>query len=325
MLTFSGWIFMLNYVALTCLLCVGLLLGGCGKCPYQYDPLDTPPPLPVCYIPEKVKLALVLGGGGARGLAHLGVLEEFEKANIPIDIIVGCSAGSLVGALYCDNPDSAYVRSVLEPMKVKSFIDINIFRAWYGLSQGEAMCTTLNSCLEAKTFDKLKIPLLTVSSDLYSGELVTIGGGLIVPAVQASCAIPVVFSPIQLHGRVLVDGGVINPVPVRIAKLTNPDIIVAVDLRELLDKTFPTNMLHVATRSAEITLVWQSETCIKGADVIIRPKLGDWGTFDDNCHQQIFDAGRDAAREVIPQILALLAEKAERAECKDSCNLGCNE
>jgi NTE family protein len=291
------------------LLCLGLLLAGCGKCPYQYTTTDQPPQLPICFVPKKVKLALVLGGGGAKGLAHLGVLEEFEKANIPIDIIIGCSAGSLVGALYCDCPDSSYVRSVLEPMKVKSFININIFRAWYGLCQGESMAYTLNRCLEAKTFDQLKIPLLTVSTDLYSGELITIGGGPIVPAVQASCAIPIVFNPIELHGRVLVDGGVIDPVPVRIADLVDPEIIVAVDLRCLMDKCFPKGLLEIAKRTAKITLLWQSETCLQGADVIIRPHLDCYGTFDDSCHQLIYEAGKKAAQEMIPQILELLEKK----------------
>lgn len=287
-----------------------LLFSGCS-CPNHYHPEENPPPLPVCYVPKKVKLALVLGGGGALGLAHLGVLEEFERAGIPIDIIIGCSAGSLVGSLYCDCPNAAYVRSVLQPMKTKRFIDINILKSWFGmgLSQGDTMARTLNECLEADYFHQLKIPLLTVSTDLYSGELVTIGGGPIIPAVQASCAVPLVFAPISLHGRVLVDGGVIDPVPVRVAKMVDPEIIVAVDLRCLLDKRFPNNILAVAERSADITLLWQSETCLRNADFVIRPALGAFGTFDDNDHQQIYDAGRSAALDVIPAILKRLSDE----------------
>ncbi len=288
-----------------------LLFDSCSH-PILYQPEENPPPLPVCFVPKKVKLALVLGGGGALGLAHLGVLEEFERAGIPIDIIVGCSAGSLVGALYCDCPNAAYVKSVLEPMKAKRFIDISILKSWFGmgLSQGRAMACTLDECLDADYFHQLKIPLLTVSTDLYSGELVTIGGGPIIPAVQASCAIPLVFSPISLHGRVLVDGGVIDPVPVRIAKMVDPEIIVVVDLRCLLDKSFPDNILGVAKRSADITLLWQSETCLHDADFVIRPDLGNFGTFDDNYHEQIYEAGRAAALEVIPSILDLMKMKS---------------
>lgn len=292
-------------LTLLALCCVCLFISSC-HCPYSYTPCEDPPPLPVCYVPQKVKLALVLGGGGARGLAHIGVLEEFEKANIPVDIIIGCSAGSLVGSLYCDCPNAAYVRSVLVPMKSETFVDVHLFKAWYGLSQGKGMSAVLSRNLEAKCFEQLKIPLLTVSTDLYKGELITIGGGPIVPAVQASTAIPIVFAPIELYGRVLVDGGVIDPVPVRVAKMVDPEIIVAVDLREMLECTCPKNIFDVAKRSAEISLVWQSEGCLNGADFVIRPRIGDCGTFDDKAHVQIYEAGRQAALEVIPLIQAKL-------------------
>jgi NTE family protein len=292
------------------LFCLLVLTFFCGcTCPYVYHPTDEPPELPQCIVPQKIRLALVLGGGGAKGLAHIGVLEEFEKANIPIDIIIGCSAGSLVGAVYCDTPNAAYVRSVLEPMEVESFLDINIFKAWYGLSQGHAMNRTLHRCIEAKEFHELQIPLLVVATDLYSGQLVTFGGGPIIPAIQASTAIPIVYSPVELHGRVCVDGGVVDPVPVRIAQHLNSEIIVAVDLRGLLDHTFPQNMFGIAKRSAEITLLWQSETCIKEAHVVIRPNLNNIGTFQKGLNEQIYEAGRQAAVEVIPTIQALLKKR----------------
>jgi len=291
------------------LLSLLLLLNGC-RCPNVYTPMDNPPPLPQYKIPLKVRLALVLGGGGAKGLAHIGVLEEFEQAGIPIDMIIGCSAGSLVGAVYCDYPCAQTVRTILEPMKSSRFLDINIFDAWYGLSQGTAMKKSLEECLEADTFDQLKIPLLIVATDLYSGELVTFGGGPVIPAVRASCAVPVVYVPVQHCGRVFVDGGVIDPVPVRIAKTLNPDLIVAVDLGGLLDKTFPGNVFGVAKRSAEITLMWQSEACLKDADFLIRPEVGNFGTFEDGLNELIYQAGREAAKKVIPQIKQRMDELA---------------
>jgi NTE family protein len=284
-----------------------IFLSSC-VCPQHYQPNDSPPSLPDCYIPEKICLALVLGGGGARGLAHIGVLEEFEKAEIPIDLIIGCSAGSLVGAMYADCPNSAYVRSILEPMKTNAFLDINLWKARYGLSQGNAMDRVLKKNLHAKTFDELQIPLLIVATDLYSGHLVTIGGGEIAPAVQASCAIPFVYAPVELHGRVFVDGGVIDPVPVRVAHQVNAEFVIAVDLRSLLPHTFPHHLFGVATRSAEITLLWQSESCLEKADLIIRPQLGDLGTFCDDFHDVIYEAGREAARQAIPLIRERLAQ-----------------
>lgn len=296
-----------------------LFLVGCIK-PFEYHCSENPPKIPCTRIPEKIRIALVLGGGGAKGMAHVGVLEEFERAGIPIDIIVGCSVGSLVGALYCDTPNAAYIRTVLEPLKVGSFLDIHIFKAWYGLSEGKAMRRTLDRCLESKTFEEMDIPLLIVASDLHSGELVTIGGGPVIPAVEASSAIPVIYSPVQHYGRMLVDGGVVNPCPVCVAKKLNPDIVVAVELCAVLDHTYPSNLFTMALRSAEVSLLWQSENCIKHADVIIRPELSDIGIFENGKNHYIYEVGRQAAREMIPKIKRLFEErcckKVENVECK---------
>jgi len=287
----------------------GLLTACCSS--QMYCPSNTPPPLPDCPAVEcPVRLALVLGGGGAKGFAHVGVLEELEKANIPVDVIIGCSAGSIVGALYADYPCAQYLKEVMLTMHASVLIDFDIWHARYGLCQGRSLRRFLRANLSATNFDELQLPFFLVATDLYSSELVTIGGGPIVPAVEASCSLPFVFVPVPLHGRVLVDGGVIDPVPVRIARHFDPDVIVAVDLRGLLPPKFPSNLFGVFTRSAEITLLWQSETCIKDADVVIRPELnGNMGTFATKYSEQIYEAGRAAARKAIPQILALLGRK----------------
>jgi NTE family protein len=279
---------------------------------FDYDLPDEPPPLPPCYLPARVRIALVLGGGGARGLAHVGVLEELENANIPIDIIIGCSAGSLVGALYADCQDADKVKSILEPLKTKDMLDIHIWRAKYGLSQGYLIKEILQKNLYARTFQELRIPFLLVTTDLSSAELVTIGGGPLIPAVLASCAVPFVFSPVKLHGRMLADGGVIDPIPVNTAKMVNAEIIVAVDVRCLMFRSTPTNLFDIAKRSADITLLWQGESCVSGADVVIQPNLGDIGMFDDQFNNIIYEAGRQAAREAIPKIMQLFDERCSR-------------
>lgn len=280
-------------------------------CPQNYYPCDTPPPLPDCgVVPQPVRLALVLGGGGAKGLAHVGVLEELESAGIPIDLIIGCSAGSIVGALYADYPSTEHLREVLLTLKTDVLIDLSLWNARYGLCQGRSLRRFLDKNLDADTFEQLKIPFFLVATDLYSSELVPIGGGPIVPAIEASSAIPFVFVPVPLHGRILVDGGVIDPVPVCLAKHFNAEIIVAVDLRGLLPKRFPTNLFGVASRSAEISLLWQSERCIRDADVVIRPELMGIGTFAENENEQIYQAGKIAGRNAIPEIKACLARMA---------------
>lgn len=285
-----------------------LMIAGCAG--QRYYPSDCPLPLPPCVaLPKPTRLVLVLGGGGTRGIAHVGVLEELEKANIPIDVVIGCSAGSIAGALYADCLSTEHLKEVFLSLKTNYLLDLNLLFCRYGLCQGRTLRRFLENNLDAKTFEELRIPFYAVSSDLYSGELVPIGGGPIVPAIEASAAIPFVFTPISLHGRVLVDGGVIDPCPVRVAKHFGAEIIVAVELCNLLPPRFPSNLFGVASRSLEIVFLWQTEDCIRNADVVISPELGQSGCFDDSNHEAIYQAGRQAAIKMIPKIQELLAKR----------------
>lgn len=298
--------------------CLALLTGCC--CPQHYGISCNPPPLPDCPpVPQPVRLALILGGGGAKGLAHVGVLEELEAANIPIDLVVGCSAGSIVGALYCDYPCAENLKEMLLRMNTNMLVDFDLWNAKYGLCQGRSLRRFLYKHLHARTFEELQKPFFLVTTDLYSSELITLGGGPLVPAVEASCSIPFVFVPVFLHGRAFVDGGIIDPVPLHTAQYFNPEVTVVVDLRGLLPQTFPTNLFGVATRSAEITLLWQSEACLHGADVVIRPDLCGVGTFADDQNEQIYQAGRVAGRNAIPQIMECLAQKRAEALARGEC------
>lgn len=300
-------------IAITSIALLLVLFVGCC-CPQRYYPSDNPPPIPDALpFPKPVRLALVLGGGGAKGLAHVGVIEELENAGIPIDLVIGCSAGTIAGAIYCDDPSAQSLKRKLLRMKTSVLVDFDIWHARYGLCQGRSLRRFLDKNLEADTFEQLKKPFFVVATDLYSSELVTIGGGPLVPAIEASCAIPFVFVPVCLHGRAFVDGGVIDPVPTRIAEYFDPEVTVAVDLRGLLPQKFPTNLFAVASRSADITLLWQSECCIQDADVVIRPDLCGVSTFADKQNDQIYWAGREAAKKCIPEIIARLsAKEAER-------------
>lgn len=299
----------ITYYSLICIL-VLVCLSACG--PSRFRPCQNPDPPECFYLPEKVHVALVLGSGGVRGMAHVGVLEEFHNAGIPVDVIIGCSAGSIVGALYADNPDINTLKRAVWSIKSDSLLDFDIWNCRYGLCQAKAMHNVFNYYLKADTFEDLKLPLVVVASDLHSGELVPMGSGDLLSAVQASCSIPFFFVPCERNGRVLVDGGVINPVPVKVAYDLGADIVIAVDLCELLPKTFPTNLFGIAARSAEIAFMWQNEACARSADVVIRPKTCDVGTFNDDLKQVVYEAGKHAAREQIPHIKELIASLPER-------------
>lgn len=278
-------------------------------CTTKYILPEIPQPIPFTPHPKNVRLALVLGGGGARGMSHLGVLHEFEMAGIPIDLIVGCSIGGIVGSLYADCPNADHVRGLLMPLKRWDILDVSLSNCRYGLVQGGALIRFLNVNLSCRTFEGLKIPLIIVATDLLAGELVAINSGPIVPAVHASSAVPLIFSPVLLYDRLLVDGGVADPNPVSTAKKFDPAIVVAVDLSDLSPYTCPTSLFGVAARSAEIKLQLQSKSCLHGADVVISPDLVDVGLFDDHCHDRVYEAGRVAARAAIPEIQRLLSER----------------
>jgi NTE family protein len=289
-----------------CLIATLCLLG----CQTKFILPENPPLLPALNKPvSRPRVALVLGGGGARGMCHVGVLEVFENLGIPIDVIVGCSAGAIVGALYADCPHARTIRFLLAPLKKWDILDINIWYARYGLVRGHSLRRFLHRNLRSRCFHDLQIPLYVVATDLMAGERVVLSSGPIIPAVHASAAVPFVFSPVVMHGRLLVDGGVADPIPVAVAKQLKAEIIIAVDLSELLPKTCPTNLFGIARRSAELKWLLQNKSCVQGADVVIVPELREIGMFDDKNNVAVYEAGRRAAQQAIPKILSLLAKK----------------
>lgn len=302
MYLFSKYLLSRGLLAIFVLLC----LNSCGT---KLDLPDNPTEIPRRPHPENIRVALVLGGGGTKGIAHVGVLAELEKAGIPIDAIVGCSAGSIVGALYADHPHAAYIKKILKPLRTWHILDINIWCCRYGFVRGRALKKFLCKNLSCRTFEELQIPLYIVATDVLAGEIVWMNSGPLIPAVHASAAVPFLFIPVKHHDRWLVDGGVVNPVPVETAKNTGAAIVIAVDLSDLLPKTHPTHLFGIATRSAEIKFLLQSESCTQGADIVIKPDLGDMGMFDDSNPEHVYEMGAIAAREAMPQIIELLSQK----------------
>jgi len=316
---------MQQYTKMTCdvlrtlkfnLLVLGFLLLLLPSCGGKLNAPEHPCAIPECSPPDCVGVALVLGGGGAKGMSHVGVLAEFEKAGIPIDVIVGCSAGSIVGALYADCGRACHVKHLLKPLRVWDILDLNLWFARFGLVRGHSLRHFLKRHLSCRNFEDLRIPFYVVATDILAGEAVCFNSGPIIPAVHASSAVPLIFSPVYLYERWLVDGGVAEPIPVRIAKKTGAAVVVAVDLSGLLPDTCPTNLFGVATRSAEIKFQLQSESCTHGADVVISPELGDMGLFDDKNPEKVYEAGCKAAREALPKIIELLAEKGLYPTCQ---------
>lgn len=264
---------------------------------------------------EDVKIALVLSGGGARAIAQIGVLEVFEENDIPIDLIVGTSGGSIIGALYADNPDSKALKEIGLEFKASDVGEISFEDAFEGTrslrggldsSSGEKF---LMNKIHSKYFHELKIPFIAVATNLKDGQTVSLKKGDIIPAIKASCAMPGLFSPVELYGMILVDGGVSAPIAVDVAKEYDAKLIVAVDVSSTLDDDEIKNMFDVVARSADI--VHDSLIKLQGqkADILIKPDMkGKW-IFDDEKNQELYELGRKAAEAKIPEIKAFLKEK----------------
>lgn len=284
-----------------------LTLNGCaGFAPEITIPDSPPKPKPMSARPD---IALVLGGGGARGYAHIGVLRALKEAHIPINLIVGTSVGSFVGALYADNPNPYSLEILMLKQGFWDFADLSNVPSLRGVMQGYRFQKFLMGVMSAKTFAQLKIKLVVVTTDLQKGTRFIIESGPIPPAVLASAAIPGVVQPVHLYHRILVDGGVVDNVAVDVAKSYHPKMIIAVSLSSDLSQDLPSTSAGILNRSYSITLSKLVQYRESGADVLIKPLLFHIGMFDLDHKQYLIDAGYNATRKQLPEILQLMKEK----------------
>jgi NTE family protein len=268
-----------------------------------------PWPSPAISRRQQPRVVLVLGSGGARGLAHVGVLQVLEQSKIPIDLIVGTSAGSIAGALYADNPNAAALRDLMSNATRKDFVNFSLLHILNGPITGKALEQFLQTNMKANDFASLKIPFVAVATDLEKGEAYPITNGPIAPAVHASAALPPYFHSVSLDGRTLVDGGVTAPLAVEVARAYRPQVIIAVNVSGSLPPKMPGNSLSEVARSYSITLDVLEEFNERDANVVITPDVGTNGTFDVSDKEGLFEAGSKAAISALPQIKKVLAEK----------------
>ena len=284
-----------------------LLCAGCSSMKLTQS---DPEPIPQFQLPaQQVKVALVLGGGGSKGLAHVGVLHELERAGIHPDLIVGCSSGAVIGALYADQPHVERLEGLMVNLKRSDVLDFSLFSSPFGVVKGFLLRSFLKENLKARKFEQFQIPFIAVATDLSTGELIELGGGEIIPAVHASAAVPGIFDPVKYLGRYLVDGGVADPVPAGVAKRHGAQVIIAVDVGQDLSSKEPYHFFGVAKRSMEICYRKLSEQVTRDADVVLRMNFQDLGMFSDRYNQEIYRDGRATARAMLPEIQQVILEK----------------
>lgn len=251
------------------------------------------------------RLTLVLGGGGSRGMAHVGVLQAFEEHGLPIDRIIGTSAGSMMGSLYAYHQSSKKLCDIVHASSKKDLVKKSV-KLFKGLSEGDGIEEFIASNTDSAQFDQLKIPFSAVSVDLENGDLVELNQGSVAKAVQCSCALPPIFHPVKHQGRTLVDGGAIAPVPTAIAKRYASQCIVAVNVGIELPNKNPKLALGVMFRYGLIRIHELDRRCAADADVVIRPHIPGADILDDTNKQELIDKGYQATMAQMDAIKTLL-------------------
>jgi NTE family protein len=277
-----------------------LILTGC---PAPNIPIPTQKPRP--------KIALVLSGGASRGFAHVGVIKVLEAQHIPIDIIVGTSAGSLTGALYAYYGDAAKLEKAARGLTEEDVFDFSIPNILVGVVKGESIVTFVRSRIPVKNIEDLKIPFAAVATDLVTGEKVVFMTGPISTAVRASTSIPGIFKPLIIGGKILVDGGVVDNIPVDVARNMGADIVIAVDVSAPSRNDNIQNVIDVIMQTFNIMGNELSRYQIKDADVIIRPNVSGVGLIDFDQKTKLIFEGERAARAALPKIREAIEKKMQ--------------
>ncbi|MEW9897683.1 patatin-like phospholipase family protein [Chitinivorax sp. PXF-14] len=294
-------------------LSLAAILAGCSTAPSTPVGAASVPiqattpaeqPVPPRVIP-KPKIALALGGGAAKGFAHIGVIRTLEANGIVPDIVVGTSAGSVVGALYAGGLSGSEMMSMIGKVNSDSIADYTFFNR--GFIKGEELQSFVNKLLKGRSIEQLQKPFAAVATDLRSGQMIVFRRGNTGMAVRASSSVPGVFQPVSINGRDYVDGGLTSPVPVRAAKQMGADIVIAVDISSKPQNTTVNGTVDILLQTANIMGQTISTAELGEADIVIRPAVGRIGSADFDSKYQAVSAGERAAQTALPYIRQKLA------------------
>jgi len=280
------------------------------SCSKKFMVIDTPvlqPPARV--LADRPDVALVLGGGAFHGMAHAGVIKVLEDAGIPIDLIVGTSAGSMVGALYADNPNIDSLIPLIKSTKAKDVFDFSLFRSREGFVSGGKLQSYLNNQLRVTQIEDTQIPFVAVTTDIEKGKSVALKAGPISPAVNASCAIPGIFEPVKMYGTTFVDGGVIDNLPVNIAKEYNPKFIIEVRIMAFDTAVELKNRQDVILRAYAVAAHQANEEIPSLANIVIAPNLKGIPLMSSKDNEKMYKLGVLAAKEMLPEIRSELKKR----------------
>jgi len=276
-------------------ICCSLIISACAAThPSQITPQ------------RPAKIALVLGAGASKGFAHVGVLKILENNKVPIQMIVGTSVGSFVGSLYAYGYDAYALQKISMSIERSDVAELTI--PDNGFLKGDRLRDFINTKVHNASIQKLKIPFYAVATDIRTGESVVFNSGNTGMAVQASCAIPGVFQPAIFSGTSYVDGGVVKPLAVDVARQHGADVVIAVDISSGIDSVVPISTIDTIMKSIQIMYSKMSLMPISQADVVIKPIVGFVGSADFSQRNQAIMEGEKAALAAMPRINELLAK-----------------
>lgn len=289
-----------------------LLLTACGT-----TKTDLPEPVtasqPQQVAPHRVRIGLALGGGAARGFAHIGVIKALEAQGIVPDIVVGTSAGSVVGALYAAGNNGFKLNRMALEMDEAAISDwaVPLFAKSSGVLKGEAIQRYVNRAVRNAPIEKFPISFGAVATDLQSGKPILFQRGNAGMAVRASSSVPGVFQPVKIGEKSYVDGGLVAPVPVRYAREMGADFVIAVNISADPDAQPSTSSLDVVLQTFAIMGQTINRLEMKDADIVITPSLNAMKGSDFSGRNLAILAGEQAAATVMPELRSRLRMKRE--------------
>jgi NTE family protein len=287
-------------------LCLAVL-AGCGArgplAPVEAEKPQAP-------VEKRVpKFGLALGGGAARGFAHVGVIQVLEEAGLKPDLVVGTSAGSLVAAFYASGKTGAQLQKVAETMEEATITDWTVPLLGRGMMRGDALGRYVNAQTGGRRIEELKMPLGIVATDLHTGEGVLFQRGDVGTAVRASSSVPSVFEPVRIGAREFVDGGLVSPVPVRYARQMGAEYVLAVDISSTPETGKTGDMFQILMQTFTIMGKSINHFELREADLVVRPALGNVGSAEFSARRRSIEAGRAAMLQALPKLKAALASQ----------------
>ena len=255
--------------------------------------------------PNPPKVGLALGGGFARGLAHIGVLKVLEEENIPIDFIAGTSVGSVIGAAYASGISARELEEIASLVRFKDFSRWTFSR--FGLFSNDKMSVFLHKVLRCRTFEELRIPLAIAATDIITGQPEIFTKGELVDPVRASCAYPGMFQPVKIDGRLFVDGLLAHAVPAMPLRDMGAERVISVYLAaHWVKKGGPRHVFDVIGQCFSIAQEHMCGPWKAASDVLVQPDIGEFGYDDFVRAPDLIRAGEVAARAALPEIRAWL-------------------